>query len=143
MRSLAMMPRLSHTQLAAVIPASRTCTGVRKLRILENQSNHTRNMSGTCSVWKSSIPRISANCSDCSCPMCHLAHYNPIGMEGTKEIISNPVIKPDSDKMHCETQPPVSGRGQGSCQGICIICGQVTGPGLCHPCSHGDVQALR
>ena len=36
------------------------------------------------------VPRISANCSDCSCPMCHCAQYNPIGMEVTKKIVNDP-----------------------------------------------------
>ena len=45
------------------------------------------------------VPRISANCSDCSCPMCHCAHYNPIGMEGFKKMVNNPVINSNGGKM--------------------------------------------
>ena len=42
--------------------------------------------------------------------------------------------------MQCETQ--LTAQRQGCCQGMCAICGQVTGCGLCHPCSPGDVQTV-
>ena len=60
------------------------------------------------------VPRISANCIECSCPMCYFAHYNPIRREGTKKIVYNPMINPDGGKMHCETQRPVFGQERGS-----------------------------
>ena len=89
------------------------------------------------------VPRTNGKSAQCPCPICHCARYTPIGMTGTKKIVNKPVINPMEDKMECEKEPPVYGRGRGSCKGLCTICGQIVGRGLCHPCTSGDVMAVR
>ena len=64
-------------------------------------------------------------------------------MTGTKKIVNTPVINPMEVKLECEKEPSVYGRGQGSCKGLCTIFGQVIGRGLHHPCTSGDVMAVR
>ena len=80
------------------------------------------------------VPRTSGDSSLCPCPMCRCAHYNPIGVVGPKEIVNLPVVNPQSGQMECESQSPVMGRGRGTCRGLRVVCGQVTGRGVCHPC---------
>ena len=87
-----------------------------------------------------SIARVPPG-TQCQCPMCHTARFNPVGTEGKKGVVSKPVINPEGGKMECESQSPVRGRGRGSCRGVCGACGQVTGRGLRHPCSPGDARA--
>ena len=89
------------------------------------------------------VPRTSAVCAECPCPICHCAHYNPLGITGKKDVKNKPVINPDGGKMECETQPPVTGRGRSSSRGLCSICGQVTGRGLSHPCRPGDLKMVK
>ena len=43
----------------------------------------------------------------------------------------------------CESQSPVMGRGRGTCRGLCVVCGQVTGRGVRHPCKLDDIRAVR
>ena len=69
--------------------------------------------------------------------------YTPIGMTGSKKIVKKPIINPLEDKMECEKEPPVYGLGRESCKGLCTICGQIIGHGLRHPCTSGDVMAVR
>ena len=64
-------------------------------------------------------------------------------MTGAKKIVNKPVINPIEDRMESEKEPPVYGRGRESCKGLCTICGQIRGRGLCHPCTSGDVMAVR
>ena len=82
-------------------------------------------------------------CADCPCPICHCAHYNPLGVTGKKDVKNKPVINPVGGKMECELQPSVTGRGRSSSRGLCSICGQVTGRGLSHPCRPGDVKVVK
>ena len=86
------------------------------------------------------VPRVNGDCADCPCPICSCARYKPIGVTGTKEVVLKPEIKSEGGKMECEQQSPVRGSGRGSCRGVCGVCGQVTGRGLRHPCSPGDVK---
>ena len=48
------------------------------------------------------VPRTSAVCAECPCPICHCAHYNPLGITGKKDIKNKPVINSDDGKMECE-----------------------------------------
>ena len=89
------------------------------------------------------VPRTSAECGECPCPIRHCSHFNPCGVTGKKDIIHNPVINPDGGQMKCETDPPVMGRGRNSSKGLCCLCGQITGRGLSHPCRQVDIQAVK
>ena len=89
------------------------------------------------------VPITSSVCAECPCPICHCAHYNPLGITGKKDVKNKPVINPDGGKMECETQPPVTGRGRSSSRGLCSICEQVTGCGSAHPCRPGDLKMVK
>jgi len=45
---------------------------------------------------------------NCSCPMCHLGSYNPVGKAGHRAIREKPVMNPEGGKLEAEKQPVVS-----------------------------------
>ena len=47
--------------------------------------------------------------------------------------MNNPKISTEGGKMECELQPTLKQSGMGC--GLCLICGQMTGRGLSHPCT--------
>ena len=55
------------------------------------------------------VPRTSAKCSQCTCPMCHAAHYNPVGVVGRRDITCTPVVNPLGGPMKCEVETEVPG----------------------------------
>ena len=80
------------------------------------------------------VPRMSAECSVCSCPLCKCARYNPIGIVGPKEVTHKSVINVSGGNMECEIQPKVKEKVQVACQ----ICGQIRGPGIKHGCTRAE-----
>ena len=68
--------------------------------------------------------------------MCKCAHFNPVSVVGSKDVVNNTIMEPSGDQMQCETQPRVS--PQCSRSNICRICLQITGRGIKHNCSRID-----
>ena len=80
------------------------------------------------------VPRMSVECSVCSCPLCKCARYNPIGIVGPKEETHKSVINVSGGNMKCEIQPKVKEKVQVTC----LICGQIKGPGIKHGCTRAE-----
>ena len=93
------------------------------------------------------VPRISGDGKDCQCSICHVVHYNPVGVNGHQPEKFRPMINPSGGLMECEKLPKVLGvksRGvTGKSMGLCILCGQVTGRGKPHPCSKKQIKSAR
>ena len=53
------------------------------------------------------IPIVISTCSDCTCSMCHTAHFNPIGVTGGKKIVNKLKINVNRGYMECEVQQRV------------------------------------
>ena len=85
------------------------------------------------------VPRVMASSADCPCPLCRCAGFSPIGVEGEKDVVCQPVVNPTGDKMKCEVQPKVVEHGQK----VCSISLQITGPGIKHGCSQAEVRKAR
>ena len=88
---------------------------------------------------KINVPRTAADCSNCPCPLCRCAKYNPIGMAGTKDMVNKPVVNITGEIMDCETQPKVTDHGSR----FCPICLQIMGRGIKHGCSKMDMRLAR
>ena len=54
------------------------------------------------------VPRTTVDCKECECPMCRLAHYNRIGVVGSRSATLNPVINTLGGPMDCKVQPKVA-----------------------------------
>ena len=48
------------------------------------------------------VPRTTAACTQCNCPMCHCAHFKCIGKTGPQKITNKPVVNPTGEPMECE-----------------------------------------
>ena len=61
------------------------------------------------------VPQTSANCSECTCPMCNCAHYNPIGMTGIKKLsttlLSIPMVARCSVRHSSQLKDRAAARG--------------------------------
>ena len=68
---------------------------------------------------KIKVPRISAYCTDCPCPICRCAKFNPIGFCGAKNMINKTVINVEGGKMDSEIQQKVLEHSNKYCS-ICL-----------------------
>ena len=74
-------------------------------------------------------------CALVGCPICRLARFNPVGKNGKKSIVHNPVMDPIAVVLDAEIQPIVEPEMQGV---RCLTCAAPTGPGLPHPDCPGN-----
>ena len=51
------------------------------------------------------VPQVSSSVSECPCPLCRCSKFNPIGVQGSKEIVNKPEVNPSGGKIDCEIQP--------------------------------------
>ena len=57
------------------------------------------------------IPRVSADSTDCTCPLCKCAKFRPIGVVGEKRVVNNPTVNVTGGKMRAEVQQKVVVKG--------------------------------
>ena len=69
------------------------------------------------------VPRLSADSTDYTCPLCRCAKFRPIGLVGEKRVVNNPIVNVDGGKLKAEIQQKVvENKGNQFCQ----ICFQIT-----------------
>ena len=104
----------------------------RQLFLRKGQKSRGEEVAEPLSIWKDFhleevyVPKGSA-AKDCPCPICRCGKFNPVGMTGEKTVTNHPSIQVSGGLMECEMQPKVENV---RCNGICVICLQLTGRGI-------------
>ena len=88
------------------------------------------------------VSRLNADSSLCTCAMCKTAKFSPIGIQGSKEVVSKPYVNVTGEEMTCEIQPRMPREPRGKSD-HCPICLQKTGKGVQHSCSRAAVRLSR